>query len=436
MALTSGQWNKIQASLPREDRTSYADYLAASAPAPTPTPTGGYATAITSPKTPVATWAKSGTVNTLQGPVDVDANGRAADGSLPISSTADAAPTPTKTATKTITNADGTITTTYSDGTSTTTGTPTGGISQADIDKAVKANDATWQAKFDALQQSNKDTLRANTTTALADFTASLSAAGLGGLVSTLNTWITQDKTAAQIAIDIKSEQVYKDRFPGMTALSKAGRAVSEAAYISMERGYQQVLGAYGLDTSVFGTTAKLGEYIAGEVSPVEFESRVQIAADRVNKNPDVIAALQDYYGVTKGAATAWLLDPNLGMDVVKKEARAAEIGAAASAAGFEEFAGKANKGVAESFINASGTQDLQSLKTEFGKARLLADTQGRLSQIEGDMGYTDLNAVTAVIGQNQQELLESQRRAMREQARFAGSAGISASSLKTQSGI
>jgi hypothetical protein len=241
--------------------------------------------------------------------------------------------------------------------------------------------------------------------------------------------------TAAQIKINLVGTQAYKDRFPAMDTLAKAGRAVNEATYISMERGYTQVLGAYGLDVSVFGSRSKLGTYISNEVSPVEFESRVQMAADRVNKNSDVTSALQEYYGVTKGAAIGYLLDPLLGMDIVKKEVRAAEIGAAASAAGFKEFAGKANLGVAESFINASGTQDLQSLKTEFGKSRILADAQTRLSSLEGDKSYKDLNAVSAILGQDQQALLESQRRAQRETARFSGSSGIGTQSLRENRG-
>lgn len=312
------------------------------------------------------------------------------------------------------------------------TGTGTGtGLTQADIDAALAKANAAWQSKYDALANQQKEANRANVTTALDDFRASLKLAGLDTLVDTIDSYIKQDLTAAQIKINLVGTQAYKDRFPGMETLSKAGRAINEATYISMERGYEQVLRAYGIDTSVFGSRAQLGKYISNEVSPVEFENRVQIAADRVNKNADVTSMLQEYYGVSKGGAIAYLLDPTLGMDIVKKEARAAEIGAAAVAAGFGEFAGKANVGVAESFVNASGTQDLQSLKTEFGKARNLANVQERLTVIEGGQ-YQDVDAVTAILGQDQQKLLESQRRAQREQARFAGGSGVSTQSLRS----
>ena len=286
------------------------------------------------------------------------------------------------------------------------------------IAKALKESNAAWQAKYDALTSQNTATNRANTTTALQDFTASLNAAGLGDLVTTLNTWITQDKTSAQIAMDIKKEPSYKLRFPGMDKLAAAGKAVNEATYISMERGMIGILKAYGLDDKVFGTTAKLGDVIGGLVSVTEYETRVSNAADHVQKNPDVLAALHDYYGVDTAGAISYLLDPATGMDIVKKQVRAAEIGAAGRAAGFKTFESK-NFGVAESFINIAGTADLNALKESFGKARVLADTQARLSGIEGKT-YNELDAVTATLGDQAQQL-ESQKRAAREAARFGG---------------
>lgn len=276
---------------------------------------------------------------------------------------------------------------------------------------------------------------RTAATTAIEDFRANLRLAGLGTLADKIDEYIKQDLTASQIKINLIGTDEYKARFPGMAALAKAGKAMNEATYISTEKAYDTVLRAHGLDTNLFGTTEKYGSYIASQVSPVEFETRVGIAADRVNKNSDVVAALNNYYGVSKSAAISYLLDPTLGLDIVQKEARAAEIGAAAAAANFSFGEGQVGAGVAESFINAAGTQDLVSLKTEFGKARNLADTQTRLAAIEGEK-YSDLNAVTAVLAQDQQKILESQRRAAREAARFSGSSGLSAGSLATESSI
>jgi murein DD-endopeptidase MepM/ murein hydrolase activator NlpD len=340
-----------------------------------------------------------------------------------------------KTVVNTITNTDGTVTVIYSDGTYTTTGTPTKSITTDDVTKAVTdaiaALNATWQTKFDAAAATQKANQQAQVTTALEDFKANLKLAGLDTLADVIDGYIKQDMTASQIKINLVGTEAYKTRFPGMADLAKAGRAVNEATYISMEKGMTSILKAYGLDDKIFGTTEKLGTVIANQVSVAEYEQRVAMASDKVKKNTDVLASLNEYYGVDITGAISYLLDPKLGMDIVKKQIRASEIGAAAEMYKFD-----LDKAAAESYINVSGTSDLNSLKESFGRARILADTQKRLASIEGDKGYNELQAVATTLGADQQRMLESQRRALREQARFAGQSGISGASLKTESNI
>jgi hypothetical protein len=57
------------------------------------------------------------------------------------------------------------------------------------------------------------------------------------------------------------------------------------------------------------------------------------------------------------------------------------------------------------------------------------------LTGIEGGK-YDELESVATILGQDQERLLESQRRALREQARFAGQSGVSSASLKKESTI
>lgn len=340
-----------------------------------------------------------------------------------------------KTVVNTIQNADGTVTIVYSDGTYTISGTPTKSITTDDVTKAVTdavaALNATWQTKLDALTATQKANQQAQVTTALEDFKANLKLAGLDSLADVIDGYIKQDMTASQIKINLVGTDAYKARFPGMADLAKAGRAVNEATYISMEKGMTSILKAYGLDDKIFGTTEKLGTVIANQVSVAEYEQRVSIAADKVKKNSDVLASLNEFYGVDITGAISYLLDPKLGMDIVKKQIRAAEIGAAADMYKFD-----LDKAAAESYINVSGTADLNALKESFGRARILADTQSRLASIEGDKSYNELQAVATTLGADQQRMLESQRRALREQARFAGQSGISSASLKTASNI
>ena len=95
----------------------------------------------------------------------------------------------------------------------------------------------------------------------------------------------------------------------------------------------------------------------------------------------------------------------------------------------------KEGAGVAESFINAAGTMDLQALDVAFQQARGLSDIQTSIAATEG-ASYNDLQAVSAILGKDQAAILDSQRRAARSVARFSGASGLSAGSLKTESTI
>jgi hypothetical protein len=297
---------------------------------------------------------------------------------------------------------------------------------------ATAANSGSL-AQTELAKQQITQAKQESTRTALQDLTAQLSSVGLKGLVDVINAAILNNQTAAQIADTVRGSNEYATRFPGMAALAKAGRAVNEATYISMEQGYLQTLHAYGLDTSTFGSTSALGTYISNMTSPSEFNSRVDAAANRVEKNPDVLASLQNYYGVDKATAIGYILDPKQGIDLINKQVRASEIGASALAAGFSQFSDKG--AMAESYIQQIGNEDLVSLKKEFGQAGILAQQQERLSEIEGTT-YKQNDAIQAAIVGNQQAILESQRRAAREtQTRFGGS-GSSVSRVSTVGAI
>ena len=373
------------------------------------------------PTPPKPTWTKAGTVMTINGPVDVDANGRAADGSVPI-----AAPK----------NEDGK--------TFTWTDPDTGQIRTFNSAEELSAFVTTWsttrtiKANQDAKAEADrlkKEQELAAKKTAQQEFRASLTELGLGDLADTVDEMIRNDFTASQIKLELPKQPSYKLRFPGMEALRKAGQAINEATYISMEKGYLQTLGAYGLDAGLFGTRAELGKYIANLVSPREFEERVNIAKTRVADNTDVVKQLKGYYPeIDDAAVVSYLLNPEKGMDVIKKQVRAAEIGAAATFAGFSDLGGKGEMGTgyAESLIGATGTADLAALKKDFGQAKTLARTQSRLAGIEGQT-YNDTESVNAAIAQEQSAILASQRRAEREtKFRFGGTSGVGSTSLRS----
>jgi hypothetical protein len=272
------------------------------------------------------------------------------------------------------------------------------------------------------------DTETKNRKSAQQEFLAALNELGLGDLYTTVNDMITQDKTVAAIKLELPKTDAYKQRFPGMEALRKAGRAINEATYISNERGYLQTLRAYNLDTNILGSRSALGTYIENEVSPREFEERVNLAATRVNENPDVLETFKSFYPeADKSGIITYLLNPKAGMAVIKKQVRTSEIGAAAASAGFaRDLMGISN---IETLLPAVGETAYAGLRKEFQRARVLANTQRRLAQIEGQQ-YSDLEAIGAEVGDDAAKVLASERRAQREAARFSARGGVTGASL------
>ena len=268
------------------------------------------------------------------------------------------------------------------------------------------------------------------------EFGNTLKALGLPqNLVDELDNMIKQDYTKSQMYLELQKTQAWKDRFPGMEKLALAGKAIDAGTYISQEKSMLQTLDYYGIDKKIFGTTAELGKQIANLVSPKRFETVVALAAQDVENNPDVLAGLNLYYGVDKSAAISYLLNPEIGLDIIQRQARAAEIGAKAAKSQFAFGMAKEGSGVAESFINAAGTMDLQALDVSFQQARQLANTQTSIAATEG-ASYNDLSAVSAILGKDQAALLDSQRRAARATAKFTGSSGLGSGSLKRESAI
>ena len=270
--------------------------------------------------------------------------------------------------------------------------------------------------------------------TAQQDFKAALGELGLADLADTVDEMITKDFTVAQIKMELPKTASYQLRFPGMEALRKAGRAINEATYISNEKGYLQTLRAYGLDTNILGSRSALGTYISNEVSPREFEERVNLASTRVNENPEVLETFKSFYPeVDKSGVITYLLNPKAGMAVIKKQVRTSEIGAAAASAGFtRDLMGISN---IETLLPAVGETAYAGLRTEFQRARQLAQSQRRLAQIEGQQ-YSDLEAIGAVVGDDVTKALASERRAARETARFSAGGGITGASLRSTTSI
>jgi len=201
------------------------------------------------------------------------------------------------------------------------------GTKQADAARAKAAADAEAKAE----RQSAYDLLYQQ-----------FSQYGLGALVEPLKGLITSNISPSEFTIRLRDTDAYKKRFAANQArIQKGLRALSEAEYIDLEDSYQDIMVRYGLPKTYFergdmGIQQGFEKLIGGNVSPVELESRVSTAYNRVfNAAPDIQKALREFYPeIGNGDILAYVLDPENAVENIKRKVTAAEIGGAATTAG------------------------------------------------------------------------------------------------------
>jgi hypothetical protein len=304
-----------------------------------------------------------------------------------------------------------------------------GGFTQADIDKAFKSG-----------QEATASTVAADKFAAKIKASDKLvnlfKAQGIDdvGFAAFITNSIINDISEAQTLIELYDQPAYKLRFPGMDSLRKKNRSITEAQYIGLENQVVQTLKFFDLPAGFYDDRATLGKIIGNEVSPKEVQDRAQMAQDLARAaDPNVRNALMNFYKVGEGGITAYFLNADAALPLLEKSAKAAEIAGIGKTYGFNDF------GMAEA--ESLGVQDTYAKLTQseltkaFGQAANLAANQARFAAIEQG-AYSDRESLKATIEGDQQAILASEKRAKREQARFGGSSGLSAGSLRTSSNI
>lgn len=160
---------------------------------------------------------------------------------------------------------------------------------------------------------------------------------GLGSLAGKIYDYVKQGYGADTIGILLQDTKEYKTRFAGNDARAKAGLAVlNPADYLATEAAYRQILSSSGLPKGFYDNPADFTKWIADDVSPTEIKSRVDLAVAATGQaNPAYKQALFNMYGINESDLTAYFLDRKRAEPILKKQAAAGAIGAAAIRRGF-----------------------------------------------------------------------------------------------------
>lgn len=315
-----------------------------------------------------------------------------------------------------------------------------GGITQEQLDAAIKSALATQAtalaneqriAAAQAAAQREADR-RATKQKASDRLVALFKGYNLENLGQFINEKIMDDVSEDMLMIEMYERPEYKTRFPGMEALRKAGKAISEGEYIRIENQMQQTARFFDVPKGFYDGPEDFGNLIAKGVSAKEYQDRLQVGQDLARSlNPNIKGALLDLFGVGEGALTAYVLDPEKALGLIQKQAKAAQF------VGYARESGFGLQGItSEEALNLAGTAPYanlseQQLQKSLQQAGQLRREQARLAGIEGEP-YQEKEALDAVITGSPDALLASQRRAQREVARFSERGGVTASSLRS----
>lgn len=237
---------------------------------------------------------------------------------------------------------------------------------------------------------------------------------GLGGLGDRLWQQYLGGAPIEQIMLDLRKTPEYATRFPGLDALRKRGRAISEAEYISIERSYTQSMRAAGLPSGFYDSPDDFGRLIAGEVSPSELSERIATYSMVANDSPpEVRAELQRLYGIGAGELTAFFIDPDRALPLLKQRAQAASLSAGAIRSGFGGLA----VGEAERLAQLGVTD--QQAQEGFGS---LVDARELFSPLDaGESAIGRDQQIGAAFGGDVGARRRIENRAARRKAQFDG---------------
>ncbi|MFK4187274.1 hypothetical protein ACI2L4_25175 [Streptomyces sparsogenes] len=257
---------------------------------------------------------------------------------------------------------------------------------------------------------------------------------GLGSLAGKIFDYVKQGYGADTIGLLLQDTKEYKERFSANEVRQKAGLPVlSPAEYLSAESSYRQILSSAGLPKGFYDNPADFRNWIAGDVSPTEVKSRVDMAVQATTQaNPAYKGALYQMYGISEADLTAYFLDRKKAEPLLKKQASAAAIGAAALRRGFaldrSELENYATYGITADQAEAGYAKIADGFEQMLGIAGRFGDTWNqRMAEHEVfepglSESWSPYNSESA---SEKGKRLRSQERAL-----FAGSKGSSSQGL------
>ena len=251
---------------------------------------------------------------------------------------------------------------------------------------------------------------------------------GLESLAGEIADYMSKGFTASEALIKLKTNATgaYAKRFAGNFTRVKNGlNAISEAEYINLESSYASTLKAYGLGNMVSvnrdDNYKTFANYIASDISAVEFKDRVSTVVTRVqNADPSIKATLKSFYPeISDADLVGYFLNPKENLPKLQEKVTSAEIGAAFTGQGLSTNLASASD-LARYGIDRAG-----ALEGAASIAGVLPEST-KLGNIYGETGikYTQETGVEEFLKFSDAAKRKRTTLASKERASFEGSAG------------
>jgi len=253
---------------------------------------------------------------------------------------------------------------------------------------------------------------------------------GLESLAGEIKDYMEKGFTATEALIKLKTNPsgAYAKRFAGNFTRVKNGlNAISEAEYINLENSYANTLKAYGLGNMISvnrdDNYKTFANYIAGDISAVEFKDRVSTVVTRVqNAEPSIKATLKSFYPeISDADLVSYFLNPKENLPKLQEKVTASEIGAAAVGAG----AGLTTNVNTATSLARYGV-DQKMAREGYSTIAGILPTASKLGDIYGESGvqYGQAEGEAEVFMGRQDAASKRNRLASMERGSFGGSAG------------
>ena len=350
-------------------------------------------------------WTFDRTIQTVNGPVDVDINGFAQDGSTPM-------------AQKVFTATDGQVFTdqmAYATYQASLNSVADKKLSAQQAAAALKAKDLVERESAYDLLYAEFDKL------------------GLGSLVSDVKQSIIKSQSASERTLALRNSKAYQTRFAANAKRVANGfKAIDEATYLGLEDKYQQISQNYGLPSKYYsrgqlGVQQYFEDAIAKNIDPVTFEERIVQGQKVLNANREVLDAAKRFYpDLNDSDFLDYVLNPENALSDIKRKVTAAEIGGAALQ----------QQGLTTSLARAEELQrygvDKESATAGYSTIGAGLQRGSELASIYGEDPYTQATAESEVFKLSGQQEARKQRQRVTglEKASFGGQSGMTQGAL------